>query len=214
MPLNRKQQRFVEEFIVDLNGTKAAIRAGYSIRSAYAIASALLSKHEIQAAITAERRKQSERTGVTADRIILELARIALADIRDIAQWGETVAIKDAETGEERLIQGLSMVPSSDLTPDMAASIAEVSHARDGTLRVKLHDKNSALEKLGRHLRLFPSSHEVSGPNGAPIPVEETVKPPRELAKMLLSLIQQAHREEAAPQPGKNSQVIERKPND
>ncbi|ADU36215.1 Terminase small subunit [Variovorax paradoxus EPS] len=92
------QQRFVDEYLVDLNGTQAAIRAGYSPDSARQMASENLSKPYIQAAIAAARKLQQERTQVDADRVVTEAWNIMLADPRELVQvkvgccrhcWGE-----------------------------------------------------------------------------------------------------------------------------
>lgn len=84
--LTPKESRFVDEYMVDLNGTQAAIRAGYSPDSARQIASENLSKPYIQAAIAEARRAQQERTHITADRWLLEVAQIALADARELVE--------------------------------------------------------------------------------------------------------------------------------
>lgn len=92
------QQRFVDEYLVDLNGTQAAIRAGYSPDSARQMASENLSKPYIQAAIADARKAQQERTQVDADRVVTEAWNIMLADPRELVQvkvgccrhcWGE-----------------------------------------------------------------------------------------------------------------------------
>lgn len=85
--LSPKQQRFVDEYLVDLNATQAAIRAGYSAGTAGAIGFALLQKAEIEAGISAARQKQQERTQITADRVVSELALIALADARELVEY-------------------------------------------------------------------------------------------------------------------------------
>ena len=96
--LTPKQQRFVEEYLVDLNGAQAAIRAGYSPDTARQMATENLSKPYIQLAIAEERKAQQERTQVTADKVVTELALIAFADARELAEvktgccrccWGE-----------------------------------------------------------------------------------------------------------------------------
>jgi phage terminase small subunit len=71
--LTQKQQRFVEEYLIDLNATQAVIRAGYSANSARQQASDLLTKPDIQEAVAALRQQQSERCKVTADEVISEL---------------------------------------------------------------------------------------------------------------------------------------------
>lgn len=85
-PLTDKQQRFVEEYMVDLNATQAAIRAGYSPETARQIGAENLSKPYIQAAISIAREEQKKRTAVTADMVLLEIASIALADARELVE--------------------------------------------------------------------------------------------------------------------------------
>lgn len=96
--LTPKQQRFVDEYLVDLNATQAAIRAGYSPDTARQMGAENLSKPVIQLAIAEGRKAQQERTGITADRVLREIALIAFADARELSQvikgccrhcWGE-----------------------------------------------------------------------------------------------------------------------------
>lgn len=84
--LTPKQQKFVEEYLLDLNGTQAAIRAGYSMDAARQMASDTLSKPYIQQAIAEERRKQAERTGINADKLLAHAWAIATADPREIME--------------------------------------------------------------------------------------------------------------------------------
>src|SRR5258708_8969284 len=87
--LSDRQRKFVSEYLIHLNATKAAVRAGYSPRSAADIGHALLRRHEaVMSAIAAAMAERERRTQVTADRIVTELARIAFADIRSFADWG------------------------------------------------------------------------------------------------------------------------------
>jgi phage terminase small subunit len=79
--LNLKQRRFVEEYLVDLNGTQAAIRAGYSKHTAQVIASENLSKPMIAAAIAKRHQALSERTEITQEAVLKELAKIGFAEI-------------------------------------------------------------------------------------------------------------------------------------
>ena len=85
-PLNPRQQSFVREYQIDLNGTQAAIRAGYSPNGADVQAVRLLGDARIQALIAGQREKRADRLEITADRIMQEYARIAFADVTDIAQ--------------------------------------------------------------------------------------------------------------------------------
>lgn len=84
--LTPKQQRFVDEYLVDLNGTQAAIRAGYSPGTARQMAAENLSKPYIELAIAEARKAQQERTSINADRVLQEIAAIALADSRELVE--------------------------------------------------------------------------------------------------------------------------------
>lgn len=84
--LTDKQQRFVDEYLVDLNATQAAIRAGYSPDTAGAIGFENLKKPEIQLAIAEARRLQQERTNIQADKVVLEAWNIVFADPRELVQ--------------------------------------------------------------------------------------------------------------------------------
>ncbi len=83
MALNAKKNRFVEEYPVDLNATQAAIRAGYSKKTAYSIGQRLLKDVEIQEAIQKAMKDRSERTGITQDKVVEELGKVAFAEAHD-----------------------------------------------------------------------------------------------------------------------------------
>lgn len=85
MALNAKKNRFVEEYPVDLNATQAAIRAGYSKKTAYSIGQRLLKDVEIQEAIQKAMKDRSERTGITQDKVVEELGKVAFAEAHDYA---------------------------------------------------------------------------------------------------------------------------------
>ncbi|MDR1515310.1 MAG: terminase small subunit [Synergistaceae bacterium] len=144
-----KQSKFVDEYMIDLNATKAAIRAGYSEKTATRIGPKLVGKSCVQDAISAAQAKQSARTQITADRVVLELARIAFVDTRQIFKWGP---------------DGVRLLPSDGLSDDEAAIVAEVSEtiSKDGgSIKAKRFDKLKALELLGRHLGMFKDKLEV-----------------------------------------------------
>ena len=88
MPLNDRQCRFVAEYLVDLNATQAAIRSGYSAATANQIGARLLANVKVAAAIAEAQAARSRRTEVTADRVVLELARVAFGDPRRVMSWG------------------------------------------------------------------------------------------------------------------------------
>ena len=153
-----KQTAFVAEYLVDLNATQAAIRAGYSAKTADQQASRLLANVKVAAAVKAGQAARAERTGVSQDAIVRELQRIAFGDLRGTMSWGP---------------KGVRLKESKRLKADDAAAVAEVSETttlNGGSLKIKRHDKVKALELLGRHVGMFVDKHELTGKDGAPLP--------------------------------------------
>jgi len=146
-----KQERFCQEYIIDLNATQAAERTGYSKKTAYSQGQRLLKNVEIQARIQELMKERSERTEINQDMVIKELAKLGFSTMNDFATWGKT---------------GVALIESLELTPDQAACVSEVSETvtKDGgTVRFKLHDKKGSLELLGKHLGMFKEQLEHSG---------------------------------------------------
>lgn len=155
--LTPKQRRFVAEYLIDLNATQAAIRAGYSKRAAGQIGGENLKKHEIADAVQKAQEKRSKRTEITQDRVLRELAKIGFSDIRKVVRWGNTelhVVAGEDENKEPVPYHGLALTAADEIDDDTAAAIAEVSEGREG-LKIKLHDKRGALVDIGRHLGMF-----------------------------------------------------------
>jgi phage terminase small subunit len=146
MTLTAKQERFVAEYLIDLNGTQAAVRAGYNPNSASEQASRLLSNAKIAAAVAEAQAKRQARTEVTQDRVIAELARIGFADIRKAVRWGNAPA-----AGSEDIAYPVELVSSDEVDDDTAAAITEVSLTAQG-VKIKLADKRAALETLLKHV--------------------------------------------------------------
>ncbi|RGI65346.1 terminase small subunit [Ruminococcus sp. TM10-9AT] len=151
MALTKKQKIFVDEYLIDLNATQAAIRAGYSPDTAGSIGSENLKKPEIRARIEKAMAERSKRTGINQDRIIMELAKIALLNPKGLVNFDEATIKEDA-------------------TDEDVAAVASVKVKRfptkdgEGVEReVKMYDKTKALELLGRHLGMFKDKVEVSG---------------------------------------------------
>lgn len=138
-----RQQRFVEEYLVDLNASAAARRAGYAVKRADQQALENLRKPEIGAAIAERQKALQQKVGITQERVLNELAKIAFGDQRRVMTWGP---------------RGVELRASDILTDDDAAAVAEVSETRTkdgGSLKLKTHDKVGALKLLGEHLGLF-----------------------------------------------------------
>jgi phage terminase small subunit len=168
--LTPKQQRFIQEYLVDLNGTQAAIRAKYSEKTANEQAARLLANVSIQEAIAEAQQKRSERTEITQDMVLKELARIGFAQLTDFVAWGGEAHDSVCKIGGEEGIQIVdnstliaSFTKSTDLTPDQAAAIAELSITKEGSVKLKLHDKKGALDSIGKHLGMFTDKVESSG---------------------------------------------------
>ena len=146
--MTKKQNRFIEEYLIDLNATQAAIRAGYSPDTAKSIGSENLTKPDIQARIAKAMAERSRRTGVNADRVVMELAKIAFVNASDVI---------DADTA--------TLKP--DVAPEDTAAIQSVkvkTFGEDGLEReIKMADKLKALELLGKHLGMFKDKVELSG---------------------------------------------------
>jgi len=172
--LTPKQSRFVEEYLVDLNQTQSAIRAGYSEKTAAEQASRLLTKAKVQAAVQELMAKRSGRTQIMADNVVTELAKIGFADIRKAVVWGATPDAPGVEGMEPNglNIYPVALVPSSVIDDDTAAAVAEVSLTQAG-IKIKMYDKKSALDSLGKHLGLFTNKLKVTGKNGGAIETSE-----------------------------------------
>jgi phage terminase small subunit len=169
-----KQERFVEEYLIDLNATQAAIRAGYSETGAAVQGHENLRNPNVADAISAAMAERSERTKVTADKVVAELGKIAFTDIRKAVRWGKSPIDTKSENADPN---GLGMfpvelVPSEEVDDETAAAISEVSLTQAG-VKIKMHDKQGALDKLGKHLGMFTDKIEHTGKNGGPIQTED-----------------------------------------
>ena len=160
MKLTPKQMRFVDEYLVDFNATQAAIRAGYSEKTANTIGAQNLAKLSIQAEISRRQKDLQRRTEVSQDRVIRELARIAFADASDYVRvTTETVVPEDGDPFE---MQTVKIKDTDGLSDDQRAAIAGIKQGANG-IEIKLYDKTRAIELLGRHIGLFTDKLEVKG---------------------------------------------------
>lgn len=147
--LTEKQQRFVDEYLIDLNATQAAIRAGYSVKTANEQGSQNLAKLSIQQAIAEQMAERSKRTGINQDRVVLELAKIALVKMTDIVDSHGRI--------------------KSDASPDDLACIESVKYKESESdtgssveREVKIASKLKALELLGKHLGMWNDKLDVN----------------------------------------------------
>ena len=166
MKLTPKQIRFVDEWLIDFNGKQAAIRAGYSAKTAEAAAARLLRNVKVQAEISRRQRDLQKRTEVTQDRVVKELARIAFANIADYLHVETQTRTKD--DGTEVTYQTVMFNETQELSADQRAALAVVKQSVNG-FELKLHDKIKALELLGRHIGMFNDKLSLSGSDGGPL---------------------------------------------
>lgn len=161
MALSDKRQRFVEEYLVDLNATKAAERAGYSKKTANEQGARLLANVSVRDAIEKMKAERAGRVGITLDRVILELSRLAIVDPR---------GLYDETTGK--------LKPPKDWTDDQAAAISSIEtleefegrgedrHFVGMTQKVRLWPKGDALKTLLHHLAPPISKVALTDPTG------------------------------------------------
>jgi phage terminase small subunit len=146
--LEIKQQRFVDEYMVDLNATAACVRAGYSPASATNRGSLLLDNANIRACIDRRMAEASRRTGVNADRVIRELARISFANPADAIADDGSIS-HDASEDDKAAIQSIKV---------------KTTTGKNGTTterEVRFYDKNKSLELLMRHAGMLIERKQV-----------------------------------------------------
>ena len=147
--LTDKQRIFVKEYLVSFNATQAAIKAGYSKKSAKSVGYENLTKPHIQEEIKKQHEERRKRLGIQADDIVNRLWAIANGNIAEYADWkGRRISLK----------------PSDMLNKTQKYIINEISDTQWG-VKIKLADKIKALELLGRHLGLFAENVNHDGDN-------------------------------------------------
>lgn len=183
--LTPKRKRFVDEYLIDLNATQAYIRAGYKVKSESVAAvesHRLLRNPKIEKAISEAMERRSQRTNITADRVLEQLAKFAFADIKSLMTWNEEtgrVKLRDPEDIDGTIIteltQTVTEVPYGDETADKI------------TTRIKRGDPLKALEMIGKHLGMFdPKNAHIDEMSKAQI---EKMKAETELTKERIKLL-------------------------
>ena len=148
--LNDKQQCFVDEYLIDLNATQAAIRAGYSVKTADQQGSRLLANVKVQQAVSEKMAERSRRTGVNQDRVVMELAKIAFVNASDVINPEDATVRDGASDDDTAAIQSVKVkvIPTKE-----GAGIER---------EIRLSDKWKALELLGKHLGMWSDKLDVS----------------------------------------------------
>ncbi|MBK5570110.1 terminase small subunit [Ensifer sp. SSB1] len=161
--LTPKQERFVAEYLIDLNATQAAIRAGYSAKTAQEQGSRLLSNVMVAEAIQAAMKAREERTEITQDRVLLELSRIAFFDPRKLLRDdGSPKPIGELDDGTAAALAGLEITEEWEGSGEDRVFVGY-------TKKYKISDKNTAITNAMRHLGMFVDKSEVSAPGGKPL---------------------------------------------
>lgn len=199
MPCQDKIKAFAREYLIDLNATQAAIRAGYSARTAKQQGQRLLTRDDVQAAIQSAMAKRAQRTEITADKVLNEYAKLGFSDVTDYLEVvTERILVDRTPEGEpiSEIRQMVLLKDTADIPKDKLAAIAEIKQAKDGSISFKLHDKRGALDSIGKHLGMFIDRTEVTGKDGGPIEVnrngeiEERLKNDPEARDLLKQLYQ------------------------
>ena len=175
MALTEKQRRFVAEYLVDLNATQAAIRAGYSRKTAHVTGHETLKKPEVSAAVQASMAARAERTNITQDRVLQELARIAFFDLRKL--YREDGSMKSPDEWDDDTAAAMSGLDiQEEFGPD--DTTVELEDQPGGgklkrstarkvllgyTKKAKVFDKTAALTLAMRHLGMLKDKLEHSG---------------------------------------------------
>lgn len=161
MALTAKQQRFVAEYLIDLNQTQAAIRAGYSEKTAAEQASRLLTNVKVAEAIQAEMKARSERTQIDADWVLKRLARDATADLADL--YTEHGTLKPVH--EWPIAWRTGLVAGIETVQERDGEDAEGKPVYATVRKVKLLDRTKLVELIGKHVEVgaFKEKVEHSG---------------------------------------------------
>lgn len=241
--LTIRQLRFVNEYLIDSNGTQAAIRAGYSPDSAHSTASEILSYPKVRRALEGRLRDAAAAASVSAESVIAELRDLAFADASELQElivrpcracWPEGLTLEDpnplcdtpilTDLGNLGGCGGagvmiVKMTPTRKLSRRTAKLISAIRQKKDGTVEFEMRSQDKALEMLGRARGVFKDVREHTGPGGAPIALTGSYQPGQakqmdnEQLEALVAQIAES-RGMLGGSSGGSSQVIEGNPQD
>jgi phage terminase small subunit len=162
--LTKKQKIFADEYLIDLNQTRAYIAAGYSEKGACQSASALLRNPNVAAYIAKKLGKRTEKLEISGEKVLAEIAKIAFLDPRKFFNPdGSPRDIADLDDDTAACVAGLEVVEMFD------GSQGDQKHVTGLVKKIKLSDKLKALELYGRYHKLFTDKLEATGKDGAPL---------------------------------------------
>jgi phage terminase small subunit len=173
-PLTPKQAAFCAEYLIDLNATQAAIRAGYGEKTARSVGAENLTKPDIQAEVSRLMADRSKRVEVTADTVLAELLKLAMTDIgQAFREDGSLKAIHEMPEDIRRAIAGVDVFEEFDGRGSEREQIG-------WTKKIRFWDKTKALEMLGRHLKMFTDKLEHAIPGGVTVNGPSPISPEAE----------------------------------
>jgi phage terminase small subunit len=155
IPVHQRRTRFIKEYLIDKNATRAAIAAGYGEKGASVAATRLLKDVKIRAAIESANKRINDKLDITVERVKLELARLAFFDPLEF--WnadGTAKPLHEISEDARRAISGLEVA-------ELFAGAGEERNLAGYIKKFKLADKGANLERLGKHLQMFPTKVEI-----------------------------------------------------
>ena len=179
--LTDKQQQFCQEYLIDLNATRAAVRAGYSARSATNTAADLLALPDIKSRVAELMQFRAKRTEISQDFVINKLHDIVNEDIKNYLSFKpRKVKVKDKLSGQETEIETGAEITVRDSETIDTHNISEISVSKYGNFRLKLADREKALMLLAKHLGMFTEKiqhHHNLTPFAGTVPVINIMQP-------------------------------------
>jgi phage terminase small subunit len=164
--LTKMQKRFCDEYLIDLNATRAYKAAGYKVKndnSAGVLGHRLLRDVKIRDYLEKRMKDREKRTEITQDRVLKELAKIGFADIKDFLSYRTEKTVVDVDIDGTEILGYKQIVDAKPSEEVDGAVVNEISIARDGTFKFKLQDKMKALEMMGRHLGMWNDKLQLGG---------------------------------------------------
>lgn len=159
--LTARQSRFVKEYLISLNASDAARRAGYAPQNVRVVSTNLLKKPHVSAAVAKAQKKVADKLEITAERVLREIALCGFANMDDYtASDGDTLRLDLSKTTREQ------RAAIAELTEDTTGGTGDGERKLVLRTKIKLWDKSRNLELLGRHLKLFTDKMEHSVDEG------------------------------------------------
>ena len=171
-----KMRQFVDEYLIDLNATQAAIRAGYSEATAQEQSSQLLDRPDIRELVEQRQKDRIDRTQLSQDLTVNELKTIAFSDVADFVIVKEGGVIEQRPFNELKKEQTRCVKKIKQTVRTAQSSDGSILH-QTATLEIELHDKLKALELLGRHLGMFNDSIRLKSEEPLPLTISFEVAP-------------------------------------